>query len=69
MVSRASIDFTYDVSKDVRYAGVIWLLFLFRHLYLIGVWLGEDRRTNTTKTHVYKRLDYDFKFGYLLHTR
>jgi hypothetical protein len=35
-------------------------------LYLIGVWVGEDQRTNTIKTHhVYKRLDYDFKFYYL----
>ena len=26
--------------------GVIWLLFLIGHLYLIGVWLGEHQRTN-----------------------
>ena len=49
-----------------RYWGVIRFLSLIGPLYLIGVWIGEDQRTNTIKTHhVYKRLDYDFKFYYL----
>jgi hypothetical protein len=29
-------------------------------LYLTGVWLGEDQRTNTIKTHFKKRMDYIF---------
>ena len=33
---------------------------LIKRLYLIGVWLGEDQRTNTLETHVLKRLDYGF---------
>ena len=33
----------------VKYVGVIWLI---KHLYLIGVWLGADRRENIIKTHV-----------------
>ena len=46
-----------------RYAGVIWWLFLIGPVYLIGVWLGEDQRTNAITTHVVKnRLDYVFKF-------
>ena len=28
------------------------ITFLVRHLYLIGMWLGEDQITNTKKTHV-----------------
>ena len=47
--------------RILRYAGVIWLVSLIRHLYLIGAGLGEDQRTNIIKTHVYKRLDYLFK--------
>jgi hypothetical protein len=31
-------------------------------VYLIGVWLGEDQRTNTMKTHVSKPLGCAFKF-------
>ena len=31
---------------------LFWLLFLVEHLYLIGVWLGEDPKTNIIKTHV-----------------
>jgi hypothetical protein len=36
----------------LRYAGVIWLLFLMGYLYFIGLWLDEDQRTNTIKSHV-----------------
>ena len=35
-----------------KYACLIQFIFLIRHLYLIGVWLGEDQETNTIKTHV-----------------
>ena len=47
-------------------AGVIQSLFLIgRRTPLFGLvfrmWLGEDQRTNTMKTHVWKRLDYVFK--------
>ena len=31
------------VAQSIRYAGVIWLFFLIAHLYLIGVWLGENQ--------------------------
>lgn len=33
----------------IRYADVIWLLFLMGYLYLIGVSLGGEHRTNTIK--------------------
>ena len=33
----------------LRYAGITWLLFLVRHLYLSGVWLGVDVRKNDQK--------------------
>ena len=33
--------------NDLRYAGVIGLLFLVAHLYMLGVWFGEGQRTNT----------------------
>ena len=33
-----------------RYVGVTWLLFLIKHLYSIGVWLGEVQRARTIKT-------------------
>ena len=51
----------------LRYPGVVLrLLSSIGLLYLIGALLGEDQRTNIIKTHhVYKRLDYDFKFYYL----
>ena len=42
--------------------GVFIQLLLIGHLYLIGVWLGGDQRTNTIKTHAQKRLDYINKF-------
>ena len=36
-------------------AGVIWLLFFVEYLHVIGVWLGEDQRTSTIKTHIEQR--------------
>ena len=36
----------------IRYAGLFLLLFLIGHMYLIGVWFGEDRRTNTIQTRI-----------------
>ena len=36
----------------VRYACAIQLLFLFKHLYPISVWFGEDHKTNAIKTHI-----------------
>lgn len=35
------------VHGNLRYAGVIWLLFLIRDIYLISVWLGDDQRRTT----------------------
>ena len=46
---------------------VTFLNHTFLDYVLMGVWLGEDQRTNTISTHVYKRLDYAFKFDQLLH--
>ena len=46
----------------IRYLGAIQLLFLFGHLYLIGVYFGKDKRTNFIKIHVQKRSDYILKF-------
>ena len=51
----------------LRFVGVIWLLFLIGHPYLIHVWWGEDQRTNTIEIHVSERLDYVFKLiGYIV---
>ena len=47
---------------NLRDAGVIRLGFSIGHLYLIGVGLCEDPRTNFNKTHAEKRLDYAFGF-------
>ena len=38
-------------SPYIRYAGGIWFLFVIELLYLIGVWFGEDQKTNTMTTH------------------
>ena len=43
---------------SVKYSSVVWLLILIQHVNLIDVRLGEDQRTNTIKTHIWKRLDY-----------
>lgn len=37
----------YKVSKCY-----LTIFYFTRHLYLIGVWFGEDQNTNTIKTHV-----------------
>ena len=42
--------------------GLEWLVFLIKPVYLIRTWFNEDQRANITKTHVYKRLDYTFKY-------
>ena len=31
--------------QHVRYVVVIWLYLYIIHLYLIGVWFGEDHKT------------------------
>jgi hypothetical protein len=49
-------------SMHLRYMGVIWFLFLINPLYLISMWLSEDHRANTIKTHVEKRLDYIYEY-------
>jgi hypothetical protein len=35
---------------ECKYVGFIWLHLLIGHLYLIGVWLGEDQQTNEHHT-------------------
>ena len=40
------------VTQHVKYADVIRLLFLIAHLYLAGMWVGDDHKTNTIETHV-----------------
>ena len=42
----------------LRHAGPIQSLLLIGNLYLGGVWLVVDLRTDTKMTCVYKRLDY-----------
>ena len=50
--------------STLRYVDVIRLLSLIGHLYLIGVCLSENQRTNTMikLTYVNKRTNYIFKF-------
>lgn len=49
--------------KHLRYACVIQLFFLIRHLHLIGVWFAEGQRINTINCpDVDKWLDCVFKF-------
>ena len=52
----------YLNNRVYKVSGIIWLLFLIGPLYLTGVWLSEDQRTNATKAHVSKRLAYSFFF-------
>lgn len=51
----------------MRYANLIWLIVLDMHLYLIGVWSGDDHGTNAIKTCVYKILDRVFKSHINIH--
>jgi hypothetical protein len=44
--------FPEHLVTTIRYAGVIWLSFLSRYLYLISLWLGEVKRSITIKIHV-----------------
>jgi hypothetical protein len=46
----------------IKYVGVIRLPILIMTLQLIGVYLGEDPRTNFMEMYVSKRLDYIFMF-------
>jgi hypothetical protein len=39
-------------SKEVFNLTCFTVFFSIGHPYLIGLWLGEDQRTNTIKTHV-----------------
>ena len=45
----------------IRYICLTQWLILIGHLYLSGVWLGVNLRTNTQNTYVEKRLDYMLK--------
>ena len=58
-----------DWPLNLNLARLKWLVFLIRPLDLIGIWFGEDQRANIIKTHVYKRLDYVFKYQWLLYTQ
>jgi hypothetical protein len=51
------------VIPQLSFAGVNRSLFLVGHLYLLGVWLGMDQRTNTIHEHVLNRLDYVFSIS------
>ena len=46
--------------------GLIQLSFLIEHIYLIGGWLGENKKTSIPKTRVSKRLIEVFEFYQLL---
>ena len=45
----------------------MWVLFEYffkiGDLYLLGMWLGMDQRTNIIHKHVLKRLDYVFSIS------
>ena len=49
----------YDLT---RYVGIIQLLFFVGHLYMIGVWFGDDQKNKHHKTRVQKRLYNVFRF-------
>ena len=49
--------------------GFIWSLFLIRHLNAIGVWFGEDERTNMNGASL-KDIGHHLQISYLLlHTQ
>lgn len=46
----------------IKVSGRISLLILIGHLYLSGVWVGVNPRTDIKKTSVYKKLDCMLKY-------
>ena len=48
---------------SLRHAGVIRLLFLIGHLYVFGVWLGDNQRANIL-SYMFKR-DWTTSSGFM----
>jgi hypothetical protein len=38
--------------STITWAGLEWVIFLIRPLYMIGMWFSEDQRENIKKTHI-----------------
>ena len=49
--------------------GLKWLIFLIGPLDLIRMVFSEDQKANIPKIHDQKRLDYAFKYEWLLYTQ